>query len=87
MTDYINAQHDANNWLGARGEGIYPTSRLRSIHDFYDILEVCDMLTDEEEIEDRDKILSPAFKPIEIRSDAPFGIDAYLYVKYSSLNR
>lgn len=87
VTDYINVQHDENNWLGARGEGIYPTGRLTSIHDFYDILEVCDMMTDEEEYENRDRILSPSFKLIEVKSDAPFGVDAYLYLKYSNLNR
>ena len=90
ITDYLQAQHDADNWLGARGEGIYPTGDLRSIHDFYDILEVCDMLTDEgddEALEMRDAILSPAFKPVEIISDAPFGCDAYLYLKLSHVNR
>lgn len=85
ISDYLKVQHE--NWLGDNGEGVYPTDELSSIHDFYDILEVCDMLTDEGETEMRDDILSPAFKPVEICSDAPFGCDAYLYMKYSSLNR
>lgn len=86
ISDYLKAQHDGD-WLGDKGQGVYPTSRLRSIHDFYDILEVADMMTDEGRTEERDKILSPEFKPIEIFSDAPFGADAYLYLKYSNLNR
>ena len=86
ISDYLKVQHDGD-WLGSRGEGVYPTSRLDSIHDFYDILEVCDTMTDEGRITDRNKILSPSFKTIEVASDAPFGVDAYLYLKYSNLNR
>lgn len=87
VTDYINVQHSASNYLGARGEGIYPSTDITSIHGFYDILEVCDMLTDEGEITARDAILSPGFKPVEIMSTAPFGIDMYVYLKYPHSNR
>lgn len=87
VSDYLKAQHGLDNWLGANGEDIYPSADLDSIHGFYDILEVCDQLTDLDEIEDRNKILSPGFKVVEIESDAPFGIDAYLYLKYCNLNR
>ena len=84
ITAYLIAQHDGA-WI--TGEGVYPTNRLDRRIDFYDVLEVCDVLTDEGRIEDRDKILESRFKRVDITSDAPFGIDAYLYLKYSNLNR
>lgn len=84
ITDYLIAQHDGA-WID--GEGVYPTNRLDRRIDFYDILEVCDVLTDLGEIEDRDKILASKFKKVQIYSDAPFGCDAYLYMKLSHVNR
>ena len=84
ITPYLIAQHDGE-WIN--GEGIYPTNRLDRRIDFYDILEVCDVLTDEGRESDREKILASTFKPIQIYSDAPFGIDAYLYMKLSHVNR
>lgn len=73
------------------GEGVYPNRDLaEDVENFYDILDVCSVLTalgDDESIEQRDKILKPRFKKVEISSDAPFGIDAYLYVKYSAVGR
>lgn len=84
ITPYLIAQHDGE-WIN--GEGIYPTNRLDRRIDFYDILEVCDVLTDEGRESDREKILASTFKPIQIYSDAPFGCDIYAYLKYSNLNR
>ena len=84
ITPYLIAQHDGE-WIN--GEGIYPTNRLDRRIDFYDILEVCDVLTAEGRISDREKILASTFKPVQIVSDAPFGVDAYLYIKNSNLNR
>lgn len=84
ITPYLIAQHDGE-WIN--GEGIYPTNRLDRRIDFYDILEVCDVLTDEGRESDREKILASTFKPIRIYSDAPFGVDAYLYMKLSHVNR
>ena len=84
ITPYLIAQHNGQ-WIS--GEGVYPNNSLAHIEDFYDILEVCDVLTDEGNINARDKILEPTFKKVEILSDAPFGVDAYLYVKYPNLNR
>lgn len=84
ITPYLIAQHDGE-WIN--GEGIYPTNRLDRRIDFYDILEVCDVLTDEGRESDREKILASTFKPIQIYSDAPFGVDAYLYMKLSHVNR
>ena len=84
ITPYLVAQHDGE-WIN--GEGIYPTATLGSPKDFYDILEVCDALTDLGEIGKREQILASRFKKVEIVSDAPFGVDAYLYIKVSHLNR
>lgn len=84
ITAYLIAQHDGE-WI--QGEGVYPNDRLGQPQDFYDILEVCDVLTDLGEIEMRDKILASKFKRVEIFSDAPFGVDAYLYLKYPHANR
>lgn len=84
ITPYLIAQHDGE-WIN--GEGIFPTNRLDRRIDFYDILEVCDVLTSEGRIADREKILASTFKPVQIYSDAPFGIDCYTYLKYSATNR
>lgn len=84
ITPYLIAQHDGE-WIN--GEGIFPTNRLDRRIDFYDILEVCDVLTSEGRIADREKILASTFKPVQIVSDAPFGVDAYLYMKLSHVNR
>lgn len=84
ITAYLMEQHN-NQWIN--GEGIYPTNRLEDLEDFYDILDVCSMMIANGEKAKADKILKPTFKKVEIISDAPFGIDAYLYLKYSHLNR
>lgn len=84
ITSYLIAQHDGE-WIN--GEGIFPTNRLESLEDFYDILEVCDVLTDEGRLTEREAILASAFKKVEIISDAPFAVDAYLYLKYPHANR
>lgn len=85
ITDYLIAQHDGD-WIS--GEGIYPNDSLENnVQNFYDILEVCDAMTSEGKIAERDQILASRFKRVEISSDAPFGVDAYLYMKYSALNR
>ena len=86
ITPYLIAQHDGE-WI--TGEGIYPNRDLGHVGDFYDILEVCDVMMDEGEdsMEDAEKILASSFKKVEIFSDAPFGVDAYLYLKYSHENR
>ena len=85
ITDYLVAQHDGA-WIS--GEGIYPNQSLEDrVENFYDILEVCDVLTSEGEIGKREQILASRFKPIQITSDAPFAVDAYLYMKLSHLNR
>lgn len=84
ITPYLIAQHDGD-WIN--GEGVFPNEELGHVGDFYDILEVCDVLTDEGKIAEREAILASRFKKVEIISDAPFGCDAYLYVKYPHANR
>ena len=84
ITDYLIEQHDGE-WI--TGEGIYPNNRLEDVEDFYDILDVASMMTALGETANRDKILQPEFKKVEIVSDAPFGVDAYLYMKLSHCNR
>lgn len=84
ITDYLIEQHDGD-WIN--GEGIYPTNRITDQEDFYDILDVACMLDAEGRIADREKILAPEFKKIEILSDAPFSVTAFLYLKYDHTNR
>ena len=84
ITEYLIEQHDGE-WI--EGEGIYPNNRLEDQEDFYDILDVACMLNAEGRTADRDKILAPEFKKVQIFSDAPFGLTAFLYLKYSHANR
>lgn len=84
ITPYLVEQQDGA-WIS--GEGIYPNNRLEDIEDFYDILDVASVMTAEGNITNRDKILKSEFKQLKILSDAPFGVDLYLYIKYSTINR
>ena len=84
ITEYLIEQHDGD-WID--GEGVYPTNDIDGVEDFYDILDVVSTLYSIGEEEDALKILEPGFKKVAIYSDAPFSIDAYLYMKYSNLNR
>lgn len=89
ITAYLREQHDGE-WIDmsdVSGSKVFPNNRLEDVMDFYDILDVCSLMTDEGRTEDVEAILRPEFKKVEIVSDAPFGIDAYLYVKNSNLNR
>lgn len=89
ITDYLQEQVSdiTNGWLGDKGEGIYPDTRLNDITHFYDILDVASVMDAEGKTTERDKLLAPEMKLVEIKSDAPFGIQAYLYLKLSHLNR
>lgn len=84
ITPYLIAQHDGE-WI--RGQNVYPNNSVGGAKAFYDILEVCDVLTDEGKIDERDQILASGFKRVDLASDAPFGVDFYLYLKYSHLNK
>lgn len=81
ITAYLAEQYDGA-WI--QGEGIYPNNQMT---DFYDILDVASVLTALGRTQDRERLLSPEFKRVEIMSDAPFGVDAYLYLKYANTNR
>lgn len=79
ITDYLMEQHDGE-WID--GQGVFPSS---GAEDFYDILDVaCMMRADNQS---PDPVLNPGFKPVQIYSDAPFRVTAYLYMKYSNMNR
>lgn len=73
------------------GEGIYPNNRLEDEHeDFYDILDVVSVMiaeNTEESLNAAEAIMKPYFKAAVISSTKPFSVDAYLYVKYSTVNR
>lgn len=84
ITAELIEQHNGD-WI--EGEGIFPNGDLVSQGGFYDILDVASMLDAQGRTADREAILRPNFKKVEIISDAPFSIDAYLYLKYSHLNR
>ena len=84
ITPYLIEQH-YGEWI--EGEGIYPNEELVEQGDFYDILNVATMMTAEGRTEERELLLAPQFKKVEIISDAPFGVDAYLYVKYDNVSR
>ena len=87
ITDYLKEQQ-GGRWIS--GEGIYPNRRLDDLVDFYDILDVAsvlDAMGTKKSLEERDALLKPELKKVEIASDAPFGVQAYLYLKYSHVNR
>lgn len=84
ITAELIEQHDGE-WIN--GEGIFPNNRLEDVEDFYDILDVASLLDAQGRTADREKILYPRFKKVEIVSDAPFSVDSYLYVKYSNISR
>ena len=90
ITPYLQEQvaDIRGGWLGDRGEAAYPNQELEDEREnFYDILDVASVLDAEGNTTDRDKLLKPEMKKVEILSDAPFGIEAYLYLKLSHLNR
>jgi len=102
VTDYLMEQHDGA-WIDGAGiyptrdldEVIEEDDNEPN---FYDILDVASLMQTEIDEEDDDtrreqlmreqkKVLRRGFKPVEIKSEAPFHCDAYLYCKYSHLNR
>lgn len=84
VTAYLMEQQDGE-WIN--GEGIFPSKNLKGEEDMYDILDVACMLEAEGNTTDRDKLLMPEFKKVEIISDSPFKATMHLYLKYSHLNR
>lgn len=84
ITDYLIEQH-SGRWIS--GQGIYPTNRVETKEDFYDILDVACLMRAEGKEADSEAILRPEFKKVQIFSDAPFSVTAFLYLKYSHLNK
>lgn len=84
ITAYLKEQQDGE-WI--EGEGVYPNNRFETLEDFYDILDVVSVMIAEGNTTDAEAIMSPYFKPVDISSKKPFSVDAYLYLKYSNLNR
>lgn len=89
ITPYLEEQQGSSPLF--TDAGIYPNSDLTEYQEnFYDILDVCSVMIaedTEESIENAKKILKPKFKKVEIKANAPFNLDAYLYLKYSNTNR
>lgn len=92
ITPYLMEQHDGD-WIDMEDESgakVFPNNDLEDKEDFYDILEAVSMMyreDTEESLTNASKILKPEFKKVEIVSDAPFGVDMYIYMKYSHMNR
>ena len=84
ITPYLMEQYDKTTALFDRGEGVYPDE---SMLNFYDILDVVSVMIAEGNDSDAETILASEFKEVQIYSDAPFGVDAYLYLKYANTNR
>ena len=89
VTDYLREQHNGDfiDMTGASGDRIFPGNSVADKDDFYDILDVACMLDAEGNTTDRDKLIRPEFKKVELYSDAPFSVSALLYLKYSHINK
>lgn len=90
ITPYLKEQvaDIEDGWLGDKGEGIYPNNTLDGeLVNFYDILDVASVLTAEGKTSQREALLRPELKEVQVKSDAPFGLQAYLYLKLPHLNR
>ena len=89
ITAYLKEQQDIDPADPLfSGEGVYPNNQLGDdIENFYDILDVVSVMIAEGNEDDAEAIMKPVFKPVDITSKKPFAVDAYLYLKYSNLNR
>lgn len=89
ITPYLKEQQnlDPSDPLFS-GEGIYPSRELtEGVENFYDILDVASVMYAEGEDENAKELIKSEFKTVEIYSNQPFGVDAYVYLKYPHLNR
>ncbi len=97
ITPYLKEQQDIdpNDPLFDMSSGgsvkVFPNRELtEGVENFYDILDVASVLYAEDTEESLDKaneLLKSEFKQVDIISDHPFGVDAYVYLKYAHLNR
>ena len=90
VTPYFEEQQGSSPLFS--GRGIYPNNDLEEdeddeVENFYDVLDVASVMFAEGKDSDARKLIKPEFKEVAIYSDAPFGVDAYLYLKYSHVNR
>lgn len=65
------------NWI--TGEGTYPSADLKN----FDIIMACGHLTETQ----RETILRPGYKKVEIKANGPFQVELHNYLKYNHLNR
>jgi len=101
ITDYLMEQHDGA-WIDGAGiyptSDLDEVVEEDNEPNFYDILDVASLMQTEIDEEDdpderealqkqQTKVLRRGFKPVEIKSEAPFHCDAYLYVKFNHVNR
>lgn len=86
ITAYLQEQH--NEWVD--GEGYFPTTSFGDgdeAGDFYDILDVCSLLTASGDTEARDAIASPGNKLVRITSPVACDVTWIPYLDYSMVNR
>lgn len=87
ITSYLQEQH--NDWVD--GSGYFPSTSFgdedSEQNDFYDILDVCGLLTAEDHDDDVDTILSPGNKLVRIKSATPCDVTWIPYIDYSMVNR
>ena len=92
ITAYLKEQQDIDpNDPLFSGMGVFPNNSLiEDVENFYDILDVASVMyaeDTEESLDNANELLKSEFKRVDIFSDHPFGVDAYVYLKYAHLNR
>ena len=87
IADYLCEQQNVTR-LFDQGEGVYPKNASSlNIEDMYDILDVASIMIAEGEETNAEKILASGFKEMKVYGNQPFGLDMYLYMKFSNMNR
>lgn len=106
ITDYLMEQQGIQEGEQLiEGQGLYPINEHdddptedESIDDYYDLLDVSQVMMAEYEAEtDEDKkhkidvkrrrLMMPGFKEVQISADGDFEATLYLYLKYANINR
>lgn len=85
LTPYLTEQH--GSWI--TGDGIFPSDEITeqsSWNDFYDILDVCGLMTAEHNDDDVEYILSGGLYEIQIKG-LTADVSLIMYMKYSHINR
>lgn len=84
ITDYLIEQNEGD-WID--GEGLYPTNQVEDETDFYDIMDVANVIYAEGDQDAGNDLLKPGFKQMKITADSAFKATMYLYCKYSVVGR